>query len=500
MASIFSTLKALTIHAWKGFLRSHHFERSLGTKALLAFVAFTMIWYLFYLAVMLPGLLKQLFPDKSTTDAFFSLLLFIYTGDFIFRYFMQKVPRQQVQAYLHLPVKRHHLTRVMMLRSWFSVYNFYLLALLIPFFFFTLHQRGYTLEFWLAIAGCMLLGGINHAFIIWLKTNNQKTFSAIILIILVIIAAISGLFFREQLYLFSENMGNAFIRGKVLAFLTPLAMIAFLQSATGKALRQSLYAIHNESPGVKVSDRGGLEKLFNKFPSYGHFWELEWKLLNRNKRASRGFRQWPLMLIFIPFFLYSGREDLLHTYMFFFIMFAGSYGFFHLQYVYSWESRFFDFIAARKLKLYDLIKSKYYFYTILAIIQTVLLLPMLYFIRPTLMLPLVGMMLYVTGPVFAYLFYMGISYSTRIDPNKKAFFNLEGTSGTQFIMIFSIMLSYFPFLIVAFALPLNFEVSISLVFGITGLGFWGMHRLWIKKVVRKFERRKYIQLNKYREK
>ncbi len=500
MTSFLDTFKALSIHAWRGFRRSHHFERSLGTKAVIAFLAFTMFWYMLYVAMLLPGLLKQLFPDKTTLDAFFSLILFIYTGDFILRFFMQKVPRQMIKPYLHLPVKRNHLIKMMLLRSWFSVYNFYMFALLTPFFFLTLHNRGYTQEFWLAMAGCMLLGSTNHAFIMWLKTNQRKALSTPTLIIIIIIAAVSGFFFREQVYWLSEGLSNAFIKGNAASFLLPIAIITVLQMYTLNALQQSLYSVHNESVRKHIADTGRLGRLFNKVPLYGLYWELEWKLINRNKRASRGFRQWPLMLVFIPLFVYYAREDLVQTYMIFFLMFAGGYGFFHLQYAYSWESRFFDFIAARKLNMYDLIVSKYYFYAMLAIIQTMFLIPVIYLIRPNLALPLFSFMLYVIGPVFAFLFNMGIGYSTRIDPNKKAYFNMEGTSGTQFIMILSIMLSYIPFMIIAYVLPLDFEVSISLVFGITGLTFIATHRLWARRVANKFEQRKYIQLNKYREK
>ena len=500
MPTFATTFKTLLLHAWLGFRRSHHFERSLGTKILIAFVGFTMLWYLFYAAMMLPRLLELLFPGKTPVDAFFSLLLYIYAGDLALRYFMQKVPRQQVQAYLHLPVKRSHLTSLMMLRSWASIYNFYLLALLIPFFFRTLYIDGEINAFWYATTGCFLLGGINNAIIMWLKTKQLKGMDIVVIVLIAALIATSALLFREQVHSFSEMIGQAFIQGNALAFALPLVFIGGLQTQTAKGLSQSLYALHPNAPIRQNQGTSRIEKLFHNFPAYGPYWELEWKLLNRNKRASRGFRQWPVTILLIPLMMYSGREEVINSYMILFLMFSGSYGFFHLQYVYSWESRFFDFIASRKFDIYQMILSKYYFYLVLAVLQLLVIAPVVYFLRPSMVLPMVGFMLYVTGLIFVLLFNLGIGYSTRIDPNRKAFFNTEGTSGTQFITILLIMLSYIPFAAIAFALPMDFKHATSLVFGATGLAFIATHRYWIRIIANKFIKRKYIQLKKYREK
>jgi hypothetical protein len=500
MPTFANTFKTLLIHRWLGFRRSHHFERSLGTRAIILFVAVTMIWYLFYAAMMLPRVLELLFPGKTTLDAFFSLLLYMYASDLILRYFMQKVPRQQVQAYLHLPVKRIHLTSIMMLRSWASIYNVYLLALLVPFFFRTLYIQGEIHGFWLATAGCFLMGGINNAIIMWLKTKQIKEVRFFMMVLLAALIATSALLFREQVHFFSEMIGRAFIQGNPLAFALPLVFIGGLQTQTVKALSNSLYALNPDAPISQNQGTSRIEKLFHNFPAYGPYWDLEWKLLNRNKRASRGFRQWPLTILIIPLMMYSGREDVMNSYMILFLMFSGSYGFFHLQYVYSWESRFFDFIASKKFDIYKMILSKYYFYLALAILQLLVITPAVYFLRPSMVLPMVGFMLYVTGLVFLLLFNLGIGYSTRIDPNRKAFFNTEGTSGTQFMTILLIMFSYLPFMAIAFALPMEFKHAISLVFGSTGLAFIASHRYWIQIIANKFTKRKYIQLKKYREK
>jgi hypothetical protein len=501
MHGFLQTYKTLLHHTWLGFRRAHYFQRSLGTKMIIGFVALTILFYMFILGTALPGLLQQLFPEKSPLEAFFSFLLFIYFGDFILRYFMQKLPKQQVEPYLHLPVKRSLLAIIILLRSWFTFFNLYLFALLVPLFARLLLPTTLAPSFITVIAGCFLLGGINHSLIIWLKAKHKDTpvFSAIVILLALLLSA-AGYFFREYVYHFSEFTGSAFIQGKIWAFLAPIIIITGLQKLTFNNLKKSLYLINSGIPVRKSQASGPMERLFTKVPVYGLYWELEWKLLNRNKRASMGLRQWPLTLLLIPmFFYFSPGAEHLYRNMFIFIMVAGGYGFFHLQYAYSWESRFFDFIASRNIDIRNMIQAKYYFYCILAIMQLLILLPVLMFMMPEIILPYTGMTLFVIGPVFAFLLNQGISYSTRINPNKKAYFNTEGTSGTQFLSILLIMLSYFPFLLIAYILPLDFKISLSLVLGSTGIAFLAAHQRWIKSIAKKFEQKKYISLKKYRQ-
>lgn len=113
---------------------------------------------------------------------------------------------------------------------------------------------------------------------------------------------------------------------------------------------------------------------------------------------------------------------------------------------------------------------------------------------------LAGLLLFVIGPIFAFLLNMGVKNSTRIHPNKKASFNFEGTSGTLFVAIFAVVLSIIPLMIIAMFLPFGHEESLALVTGLTGMGFILTHKYWIKGIAQKFGRYKYINLNKYREK
>ncbi len=494
-------IRLLLHHGWLSFRRAHYFERSLGVKLIMAFAGLIFLWYLYWIGMLLPVLLERFYPDTAPYRVFFSFLLYIYAADLLFRLFMQKVPRLLIQSYLPLPVTRNTLATFILIRSWFSIYNVYLLPLLIPFYIRSLLLPVSAAAFWLALLGTFLLGGINHAFIIWMKTWPSRFSGAIVALILIAGAGIfGGILFPYHFMAFSGQLGEAFISGNPVAFIIPLLIIVMLHTLSQKSLLLSFYEWAG-ALSVKVQAGSTLaEKLFARVPVHGLFWELEWKLIKRNKRASAGLRQWPLTIIGVPLLLYFAPGDSTTHYIYLMVMIAGGYGFYHLQYAYSWESRFFDLIASKKIDIYTFILSKYYFYCLLGLIQVIPLLALLAIARAETVLPMAGMFLYVTGPVFVILLNTGIGNSTRIDPNKRASFNFEGTSGTLFLTIFAAMFSVVFLMIFAYFLPLPIETGMALVTGATGIVFIVLHRRFIRGIANTFNKKKYRNLSKYREK
>jgi len=182
------------------------------------------------------------------------------------------------------------------------------------------------------------------------------------------------------------------------------------------------------------------------------------------------------------------------------MMAMGSYGFIHLQYVFSWESRFFDYIATRNIDITIFIRSKYLFYCLLACIQFVVISPFVLVLKPDMFGLLLGIFFYVLGPAYCLLFYTGLGNSTRIDPNKTAFFNFEGTSGTLFFTIILLFISILPFFLIGYMLPVPTTTGFSLATGFTGLAFILFNKVWISAISRNFLKNKYRNLSKYREK
>ncbi len=493
-------MRMLFRHTWLGFRRAHYFDRSMGLKLLMLIVGFFIAGYLLLLGTFLPLILVNVFPDKPPHESFFSLLWLIYAGDLMLRLFMQKPPKQLVQAYMSLPVKRRMLARFILLRSWFSLYNYYLFLILVPFYMRTLLQISGA-AFWYAMLGSFLLAAINHSIMMWIKTRPAgQAKSLLFLMPLAAIMVLLGALYPEKLMDASRQLGLAFISGDALAFIIPAAAMILLQSITSRGLQRAFYEWQGEEKSDMPAGTGKLDRFFGNFPEYGLYWQLEWQLMTRNRRASGVLKQIPLAIIGIPLLFYFMGDQDITTYTYLFVLIAGGHGFNYLQYAYSWESPFFDWISTRQIDMHKFIRAKYYFHTGLGFLQLIPLLVMLALLSPQVIWLMAGMFFYVTGPIFAFLLNAGVKNSTRIDPNKRASFNMEGTSGTLFLTILVSMLSVIPVMIIAFFLPFSSPVSVFVVTTITGMLFMLFHRRWIRAIARRFTKQKYSLLNKYREK
>lgn len=487
-------------HTWLGFRRAHYFDRSMGLKMLMLIVGFFVAGYLYIFGLFLPVILLNVFPDSSPHESFFSLLWLIYAGDLSLRMFMQKPPKQLIQAYLSLPLSRRTLARFVMLRSWFSLYNFYLFLILAPFYLRTLVPISSS-AFWYAMLGSFLLAGINHSLVIWIKTRPVRQVRVVIYLLpLLALAVVFGVLYPEKLMDASWQLGISFMSGNAFSFIIPAAIIGTMQFITSRGLQHAFYEWQGSEKPDMAAGSSRLDRFIASFPVYGIYWELEWRLMTRNKRASAILKQIPLTIIGIPVLFYFIKEENITAYTYLFVLIAGGHGFNYLQYAYSWESRFFDWISTRQTDIHKFIIAKYYFHTGLGFLQLIPMLVLLAFTNPPIIWPMTGMFFYVTGPIFAFLLYGGIKNSTRIDPNKRASFNMEGTSGNLFLTILVSMLSVVVVMIISFFLPFPSPVNVFIVSAAIGVLFMVFHRRWTQAIASRIIKQKYSLLSKYREK
>ena len=485
-------------HSFLAYRRAHFFEKSLYIKLLIGFVVFTLLFYVLMIGMALPGILYDAIPEQKPHDVIFSVLVFIMLGDLLTRWFIQKIPSQKILPYLHYPISKNSIAKFFLIRAWFNIFNFYLLVFFVPFFGFTIAPNYSVNAFILTLAGILILSGVNHSLIILLKTSPAKNnYLKHIVVLLILVFVVISWFHTEQVLRASQWLGNSFMEGQIGTFVFLIALISFLQTQAKKNLKKSFYHLIESGSEEKILQKSTLaERLFAKLPLYGKYWNLEWKLINRNKRAKSNLYQWPVSLLVLMFiFWWYADENIIHI-IAILILFVGSYGFLHLQYFLSWESRFFDFLASRKVCFYEFFKAKFYFYSLMALIQFLILLPFIIFIEPLFVLVYLSTMLYTTGVAFCIMMYTGINHSTRINPNAKAFLNFEGISGNQFLMILLVLFSIIPFIVIGHIIPLENGTYWSLM--VAGIIFWVLHPVWIKKIADNFNKRRHIKLEKFR--
>lgn len=493
-------LRIFIRHSYLKLTRSHFFERSLAIKLAAGILVLFIAWYIYFFGLYLPGWLLKIMPERLPHEALFSVLIFIYAGDLLLRLFMQKIPGQQSMFYLHLPLKRSWIAGHILMQSWFSPYNFYLLFFFVPFFKQTVLPNYPASHFYQILTGCFLLGGINHSIVLLWKTARQKTSAAIpVGFFLVLVLGLLTWWQPAWVMEMSLKAGQSLMKGDILFFGLLLAALACMQFLIRKNLQKSLYDLYGQAEAKERLSASLIPGWLEKIPDYGTYWNLEWKLLTRNKRSKNAFYQTPLNIPIMVLILFYIQEDYLLFSLPVLMLGMGSYGFSHLQYVFSWESRFFDYIASRPFNLLTFIRAKYYFYALIALVQYILIIAVSWIINPV-MIPLItGTFLYISGAVFCMMFFTGLGHSTRIDPNKKAFFNFEGNSGSLLLIMMIISTSVIPLMLIASLLPLPVHLGFSIVSGLTGMLFILFNKVWTARLARKFENRKYHNLNKYRE-
>jgi hypothetical protein len=96
------------------------------------------------------------------------------------------------------------------------------------------------------------------------------------------------------------------------------------------------------------------------------------------------------------------------------------------------------------------------------------------------------------------MFRLGINNSGRFDPNGSASFNLEGLSGTKYLIILGMYLSIIPFFILDYFI--KFPHSGIWLMIITGLAMIVCHKIWIKGIANRLLKQKYRNLAIYRNK
>ena len=125
--------KELRKHQWKAFLRNPMFERNLGVNIFMFFSFGIIALYFLLFGFFLDKLLLDSGEYERAIDTFNSLLPYIFVVDFILKFLLKRDQSMQIAPYLSLPVKRNTLFNFLLQKEFTSLWNFYLLFLVVPF-------------------------------------------------------------------------------------------------------------------------------------------------------------------------------------------------------------------------------------------------------------------------------------------------------------------------------------------------------------------------------
>lgn len=469
---------------WKQFFRSSYWQKNLALNILLVFFALYMLVSVLVMGwAIVPGL-KKFFPDDDPLQKLNSFLIFWFLGDLAFRYLMQKIPMMNIKPLLTLPIKKTRLTHYVLGKSVFSFFN------VMPLFFFIptsvmLIREGYGSANTLGWLGTMIFLTLSNNFINFLINKNNIAFIGVV----VFLASLIGLQYFD-VYDVASFFGTLFdaIVLNPLLFLAPFALTLITYFLNFKNLKNQVYLDGAVVKKVKEANTVNLSWA-DRFGDVAPFIKNDIRLIWRNKRPRTVFLISFIFLFYGLIFFTNERYMQMPTFLVFVCVFiTGMFSMNFGQFIPAWDSSYYGMLMSQNIRYRKFLESKWYLMVIMTVVLFLLSIPYVYFGIKTLLLIAAGA-IFNLGFTSLFLLYAGSFNRKRIDLDKSAFTNYQGTSATQFLMIIPIM-GVPVLLFFIFSRLFDFNV------GVASLAIVGVLCLLFRNYLLNFIEKRYLQ-NKY---
>jgi hypothetical protein len=487
----------LYLHLWQAFIRNQRWRRNLLSKILLAILLIYFFLLFLIVGLNIDKILSEL--GGNPIDNFNSILLYYLIVDLILRCLLQPLPTIAILPYIRLRIRRNTIINFLLFRCIVNIFNLIPLLIIIPFSTkLLLPQYGLKIAL-VYLSGLCLLILINNSLAVLIGFLSQKKLVYIIIPFIISAFLVIVNKWWTTISIFSITFGELIAQGRVILFGVLIATIILIIYVIKRFLNKNFYIDDlksNKKPNILV--RVFDTHIFKGLGEIGRYLSLEVCLLIRNKRPRQMLVMLPIFLAYFLFFILKGniiRDQfsllLMSTML---IGFGASmYG----QFIFSWDSSYFDNIMTRKINFINYVKVKYYLLLGLSIMTFIPLFIVFFLTKKIDLYLLCSLLFFIMGVNSFIIMFLGTFNNGRIDLSKSRFFNYEGVRANQFLITLIFMLlpmgiyslfSYFFCSIVG-------DIAIAL----PGLVFLIFHHLWISKIiVPQFKNRKYKNLEGYR--
>ena len=394
------------------------------------------------------------------------VLIFILALDFLLRVPLQKTPTQEVKPYLLLPVKRNRVIDFLLIRSGLSLFNLFWLFMFVPFSFITITKYFGILGVITYLIGILLLILANNYWYLLCRTLiNERIWW--VLLPIVFYGGIACLLFIPEdspLFYFFMDLGDGYIQGNILYFLGTILVIVTLWLVNRKLMSGLIYAELAKVDDTQIKHVSEY-RFFERYGEVGEYMRLELKMLLRNRRCKSSLRSVAIVVVAFSCALsfssvYDGRLMTSFICVYNFAVF----GMIILSQIMSFEGNYIDGLMSRKESIMSLLKAKYYIYSI--------------------------------GFIYFCFFQLAV-YNKQTVPLNEKVTSRQTNSAIQMLVNFG-----------AFGVPLILYSLLNSLLGetitytillIIGLGFTLTSPLWIKNVYHRFIKRRYDNMEGFRD-
>ena len=467
---------------WKQYFRSSYWQTGIALKVIMVFFALYFLVTFLALGIGSFFLIKKLYPDADPLQVVNSYLVFAFLGDLVFRYLMQKIPIMNIQPLLILPIKKKSIVHFILTKSAFSFFNVMPLFFYLPFSIVLIGQD-YDTAGVLGLFFAMISLTLFNNYLNFLINKNQKVFFSLA----ILLAGLSAVQYFG-VYDIATFVGQIFdeLYTTPIYVLIPLILLAVSYNLNFNYLKTRVYlddAIKRDVKEVKSVDLSWTDR----FGEVAPFIKNDIRLIWRNKRPKTVFL---LSFLFVAYALIFFTQEVYEDKMPVFLIFASLFvtGGFVMnfgQFIPAWDSAYYKMLMSQNIKYRLFLESKWYLMVVMTFVLYILSIPYIYFGVDKFLMITAGA-IYNIGFNSILLLYAGSFNRKRIDLDKSAFANYQGTSATQFVVII-------PILALPMLLFWIFKTMVSINAGILSIALVGLLTLVFKKYLMNFIERKYIK-------
>lgn len=470
------------------------FEKNRFMKFLMWFMVAYYAAIMIFLGVTLGfGLRGDYSAAYHRLDGGFFYLLII---DFWMRFMMQETPAQKAHNYALLPIRRSFLMKTYLLRNMLSWGNTFWGFFLVPFGLVSVVPLmgwwafvGWLIGYWLLF----VLNGLGYLFTRALCLKHILWF-LVPLVLHVALICVCVLPDHNVLRVPFVMFMQGFVEWNLLPYLIVLVAIAFALWANYRLQMGMIYNEIGKKEEVEVKQVSQFS-YFNRFGVMGEYLKLEIKMRMRNKQVK------------MQFLVGLGMMLLLSGLMYFTDVYDGGFmksficlydyvmlGMMTLITIMCYEGNYIDGLMSRRETIYDLLRAKFYFNSVLLLIPILLLIPLMISGKISLWMNL-GYMFFTAGVLYPCVFQMAVYNKNTLPMNVK----LTGANqGTMMQSIISMIVLFLPIAIEKVSVLLlgpTWGYMPLITLGIIGIA---THRLWLRNIYHRFMLRRYVNMEGFR--
>ncbi len=475
---------------WKQYFRSSYWQTGMALKILLGFFALLMLAYLLLLGTFSFEIMEELKPGTDPLKLVNSYLFYVIAADIMFRYLMQKIPIMNIKPMMILPIKKSKLVHFVLSKSAVSFYNVLPLFFYIP-FTLRLIGKGYDTNSALGWFFAMfLIGQCVNFFNFLINKNNVAFWSSVTVVGGLMLAQKFGIF---DITIYSETIFGGLYNQPLLSLLG-IPLLITLYYLNFKQLRDKVYldvAVSLKLKEAKSVDLSWADRLGDVAP----FIKNDIRLIWRNKRPKTVFLMSFLFVAYALIFFTQEVYNKMPAFLVFASVFTtGGFAMNFGQFIPAWDSSYYKMLMSQNIKYRLFLESKWYLMVVMTLILYVLSIPYIYFGIDKFLMITAGAIFNV-GFNSIFLLYAGSFNRKRIDLERSAFANYQGTSATQFLMIIPILV--FPMLLFwGFSAFLGFNAGIIAI-AVVGILSILFRNYFMKIIVAKYIREKYSTISAF---